>query len=115
VIKESEAKKQQQINEAQGEAAAILSVAEATAEGIRKVAESIQMAGGYEAVQLRVAEQYINQFGNLAKKGTALIVPATLTDITGFIATAMTAVRQAPAAADGDVPQERGRGPGVRI
>jgi regulator of protease activity HflC (stomatin/prohibitin superfamily) len=115
VIKESEAKKQQQINEAQGEAAAILSVAEATAEGIRKVAESIQMAGGYEAVQLRVAEQYINQFGNLAKKGTALIVPATLTDITGFIATAMTAVRQAPAAADGDVPQERGRGPVVRI
>src|SRR5687768_12650061 len=56
-IKESEAKQQQQINEAQGEAAAILSVAEATAEGIRKVAHAIQAPGGYEAVQLRVAEQ----------------------------------------------------------
>ena len=59
VIKASEAKKQQQINEAEGQAAAILAVAEATAEGIRKVAEAIKLPGGYEAVQLRVAEQYI--------------------------------------------------------
>src|SRR6267154_2543256 len=59
VIKASEAKKQQQINEAEGAAQAILAIAAATSEGIRKVAETIQMPGGYEAVQLRVAEQYI--------------------------------------------------------
>src|SRR5512132_1996678 len=65
VIKQSEAKKQQQINEAEGQAQAILAVARATAEGIRAVAEAIQMGGGFEAVQLRVAEQYINEFGKL--------------------------------------------------
>ena len=63
VIKASEARKQQQINEAEGQAAAILSVATATAEGIRRVAEAIKLPGGYEAVQLRVAEQYVEQFG----------------------------------------------------
>ena len=67
VIKASEARKQQQINEAEGQAAAILSVSSATAEGIRRVAEAIKLPGGYEAVQLRVAEQYVEQFGNLAK------------------------------------------------
>ena len=59
VIKQSEARKQQQINEAEGQAAAILAVATATAEGIRQVAEAITLPGGFEAVQLRVAEQYI--------------------------------------------------------
>ena len=67
VIKASEARKQQQINEAEGQAAAILSVATATAEGIRRVADAIKLPGGYEAVQLRVAEQYVAQFGNLAQ------------------------------------------------
>src|SRR5580765_2864005 len=67
VIKASEAKKQQQINEAEGAAQAILAIAAATSEGIRKVAETIQTPGGYEAVQLRVAEQYIVRFGELAK------------------------------------------------
>ena len=66
-IKHSEARKLQQINEAEGEAAAIMSVATATAAGIRSVAEAIKLPGGYEAVQLRVAEQYITQFGELAK------------------------------------------------
>ena len=66
MIKASEAKKQQQINEAEGAAAAILAIANATAEGIRQVAEPIQLPGGFEAVQLRVAEQYIGQFGELA-------------------------------------------------
>src|SRR5213078_585008 len=61
-IKASEGKKQQQINEAEGQAAAILAVAQATAEGFRKVADTIRMPGGFEAVQLRVAEQYIGQF-----------------------------------------------------
>jgi regulator of protease activity HflC (stomatin/prohibitin superfamily) len=111
IIKESEAKQQQQINEAQGEAAAILSVAEATAEGIRKVASAIQAPGGYEAVQLRVAEQYITEFGNLAKKGNTLIIPATLSDISGMIASAMTAVRHAPQSTT--MPDERGRTPGA--
>ena len=59
VIKASEARKQQQINEAEGQANAIMAVATATAEGIRRVAEAIKLPGGYEAVQLRVAEQYI--------------------------------------------------------
>src|SRR6187401_3681995 len=67
VIKASEARKQQQINEAEGQASAILAVASATAEGIRRVAETIRLDGGYEAVQLRVAEQYVHQFGQLAQ------------------------------------------------
>jgi len=94
VIKASEAKKQQQINEAEGEGAAILTVAAATAEGIRKVASSIDQPGGYEAVQLRVAEQYLTQFGNLAKKGNTLIIPANLADVSSIIATAMASIRQ---------------------
>lgn len=93
VIKASEARKQQQINEAEGEGAAILTVATATAEGIRRVAEAIGAPGGLEAVQLRVAEQYIQEFGKLAKAGNTLIVPANLTDIGSIIATAMTVIR----------------------
>jgi len=69
VIKASEANKQQQINEADGQAAAILAVALATAQGIREVASALQTEGGHQAVELRVAEQYIQQFGNLAKAG----------------------------------------------
>src|SRR5687767_10774804 len=89
VIKASEAKRQQQINEAEGQAQAILSVATATAEGIRRVAEAIRMDGGIEAVQLRVAEQYVEQFGNLARHTNAVIVPATVSDVAGMIAAAM--------------------------
>ena len=89
VIKASEARRQQQINEAEGEAAAIMAVARATAEGIREVAAAMQSPGGAEAVQLRVAEQYITQFGNLAQKTNTMIIPATTSDIGGMIATAM--------------------------
>ncbi len=85
VIKASEAKQQQQINEAQGEAAAILSVADATAEGIRKVAESVNQNGGFEAMQLRVAEQYLEQFGKLAKTANTLVLPANLADLGSMI------------------------------
>ncbi len=92
-IKASEARKQQQINEAEGQAEAILAVANATAEGIRKVAETINMPGGLQAVQLRVAEQYIGQFGNLAKQGTTMIVPANLGDVSAMIATAMNVIK----------------------
>jgi regulator of protease activity HflC (stomatin/prohibitin superfamily) len=104
VIKASEARKQQQINEAEGQGAAILTVASATAEGIRRVAESIGMPGGLEAVQLRVAEQYIREFGNLAKAGNSLILPANLTDVGSMIATAMTVIgRPSPGGPSGPV------------
>jgi regulator of protease activity HflC (stomatin/prohibitin superfamily) len=93
VIKQSEAKKQQQINEAEGQASAILAVARATAEGIRAVAESINSTGGFEAVQLRVAEQYINEFGKLAKSANTLVVPSNLSDVGAMIGLAMNAIR----------------------
>jgi regulator of protease activity HflC (stomatin/prohibitin superfamily) len=95
VIKASEARRQQQINEAEGEASAILSIATATAEGIRRIAEAIQSPGGREAVELRVAEQYIGEFGNLAKTGNTLIVPSNLSDISSVVAGAMTVFKQA--------------------
>jgi regulator of protease activity HflC (stomatin/prohibitin superfamily) len=94
VIKASEANRQQQINEAEGQAAGILSVATATAEGIRQLASAIQSPGGQQAVQLRVAEQYIEQFGNLAKEANTLVVPANLTDVAAMIALAMNAIKQ---------------------
>ncbi|MDX2413469.1 MAG: stomatin-like protein [Woeseiaceae bacterium] len=88
VIKESEAAKMQQINEAQGEAEAILAVATATAEGLRKVANAVIDQGGAEAMQLRIAEQYIGEFGNLAKTGNTFVVPANLADLTSMMALA---------------------------
>jgi regulator of protease activity HflC (stomatin/prohibitin superfamily) len=88
VIKQSEAVRQQQINEAQGQAEAILAVANATAEGLERVARALSQEGGAAAMQLRVAEEYIGQFGNLAKAGNTLVVPANLSDIAGMIALA---------------------------
>ena len=88
VIKESEAAKTQQINEAQGEAEAILAVATATAEGLRKVALAMTSEGGAEAMQLRIAEQYIGEFGKLAKAGNTYVVPANLGDLTSMMALA---------------------------
>ena len=97
VIKQSEARKQQQINEAEGEAEAIMAVATATAEGIRRVADAITLPGGFEAVQLRVAEQYIGQFGELAKESNTLVLPANVADVGSMIALAMKAInRQNP-------------------
>jgi len=94
VIKESEAKRQQQINEAQGQAQAILEVAKATAEGIRNVGEAVAQPGGMEALQLRVAEQWVKEFGNLAKAGNTLVVPATLSDVASMVALAMKVARK---------------------
>jgi regulator of protease activity HflC (stomatin/prohibitin superfamily) len=88
VIKASEAAKQQQINEAQGEAEAIMAVATATAEGLRRVANAVIDEGGSEAMQLRIAEQYIGEFGNLAKTGNTYVVPANLGDLTSMMALA---------------------------
>ena len=90
----SEATKQQQINEAQGEAAAILAIAAATAEGLKKVAEALNAKGGDKAMQLRVAENYLERFGNLAKEGNTLIVPANLSDVASMIGAATTVFKQ---------------------
>jgi regulator of protease activity HflC (stomatin/prohibitin superfamily) len=88
VIKASEARRQQQINEAEGQASAILAVAAATAEGIRRVAEALRVPGGTDAMQLRVAEQYIGQFGELAKETNTVILPANVADLASMIAMA---------------------------
>ena len=93
VIKESEAAKQQQINEAEGEAAAILAVATATANGLSEVGTALVGAGGNEAMQLRVAQQYIGEFGELAKAGNTLVVPANLADLSSMIALATNIAR----------------------
>ena len=88
VIKESEANKQQQINEADGEAAAILAVATATANGLARVANALVREGGTDAMQLRIAEKYVTEFGNLAKAANTLVVPANLTDLSAMTALA---------------------------
>jgi regulator of protease activity HflC (stomatin/prohibitin superfamily) len=89
VIKASEANRQQRINEAEGQAAAIRAVASATAEGLQQVAGAIRTDGGMEAVQLRVAEQYVTQFGHIAQKTNTVVIPANLSDVAGMIAAAI--------------------------
>jgi regulator of protease activity HflC (stomatin/prohibitin superfamily) len=94
VIKESEAHQTQQINEARGQAEAILAVATATAEGLRQVADALRTEGGRDAMQLRIAEQWVEQFGQLAKKGNTFVVPANLSDIGSVIALATGMLRK---------------------
>ena len=94
VIMESEANKLQRINEAEGQAHAIETVARATATGIREVADAIGQPHGLESVQVRVAEQYVKEFGNLAKVNNTMIIPANLSDIAGTIATAMKVINR---------------------
>ena len=94
VIKQSEAVKQQQINEAEGQAAAILAIATATAEGLSRVAKSLNEDGGESAMKLRVAENYLEQFGNIAKEGNTLVVPANLADISSMISLATNIVKK---------------------
>src|SRR5690349_5640788 len=93
-IKASEARRQQQINEAEGQASAILAVATATAEGLRRVAEATRVPGGQEAIQLRVAEQYINEFGKVVNNADTIILPSNLSDVASMITTAMNVVQQ---------------------
>ncbi|MDE2928641.1 MAG: paraslipin [Acidobacteriota bacterium] len=95
LIKRSEGEKQRRINEAVGQATEIEKVAEATAKGIREIASAINEQGGQDAVNLRVAEQYIKQFGNLARTNNSLIIPSNLSDMAGMIASAMTVVQKA--------------------
>ncbi|MEF9997262.1 MAG: stomatin-like protein, partial [Burkholderiaceae bacterium] len=92
-IARSEGDKQAAINNAQGEAAAVLAIAEATAEAVRKVASATQAPGGMEAVNLKVAEKYVDAFAGLAKAGNSLVIPANLSDVGSLIATAMTVVK----------------------
>jgi regulator of protease activity HflC (stomatin/prohibitin superfamily) len=97
-IAKSEGEKQAEINNAQGQAAAILALAEANATAIRQVADAIAAPGGASAVNLKVAEEYIAQFGNLARTTNTLILPANVSDVAGFIATALSVVRTVPSA-----------------
>jgi len=92
-IARSEGEKQAQINQAQGEAAAVLAIAEATAKAIVQVGEAVRQPGGMEAVNLKVAERYVEAFGNVAKEGNTLVLPGNLADMGGLIATAMSVVK----------------------
>ncbi|MDA3832163.1 MAG: paraslipin, partial [Spirochaetales bacterium] len=89
-IQISEGEKQKRVNEAEGQAAEIRLVAEATAEGLRKVAEALQTDGGDVAANLRVAEKFIAEWGKLAQESTSMIIPTNMGDIGGMVATAMT-------------------------
>lgn len=106
----SEGEKQAEINKAQGEATAIKLIAEATADGVRAVAAAIGEKGGMDAANLKVAQQYIEAFAQLAKASNTLIIPSNTSDMAGFIATAMTVLdktRKGPAAGRGqDVPHK---------
>lgn len=93
VVLESEGLRSRQINEAEGEAAALRSVAEATADSIRLVAAAIQTTGGMEAIQLKVAENLVEQFGKLAKTNNTLILPANFGDIGSMIAASMSVIK----------------------
>ncbi len=97
----SEGEKQKRINEAEGQAKEIELVAQATAEGIKKVAESLNMAGGETAANLRVAEKYIAEFGNLAKENNTMIIPANMGDISSMVATVMSVLGHAKKTSQG--------------
>jgi regulator of protease activity HflC (stomatin/prohibitin superfamily) len=91
-ILRSEGEKQKRINEAQGRAEEIKAVALATAEGLRAIAEQLQNAGGRDAANLRVAEQYVKEFGQLAKTSNTLVIPSSVSDVATMVTTAMTAL-----------------------
>ncbi|GFM33459.1 paraslipin [Desulfovibrio subterraneus] len=105
MINQSEGEKQKQINEAEGKAAQVRLVAEAdakrielvagaTAQGILLVADAVKSDGGIEALNMRLAEQYIREFGNLAKETNTVLMPANVADVAGVIATAMSTVKE---------------------
>ncbi|MFO1378811.1 MAG: paraslipin [Chitinivorax sp.] len=98
-INQSEGEKQAAINRAMGEAEAVKLVARATAEAIHMVAQTIRQPGGMEAVNLKVAEQYVQAFGQVAKAGNTLILPGNMADVGGLVASAMAIVRQQPGTA----------------
>lgn len=89
IVNLSEAQKQKQINEAEGKAQEITLIAQATADGLKKIAEAINQPGGADAVNLRVAEQYVKEFGELARTNNTLILPSNLGDVGAMVATVM--------------------------
>lgn len=99
-IKKSEGEKTKRINEAEGRAKEIELVAIATAEGIRKIGQAIEAPGGEGAVNLRVAEQYIKEFGNLAKQNNTVIIPSNLSDIAGMVASVTSLLKSSALAPD---------------
>jgi regulator of protease activity HflC (stomatin/prohibitin superfamily) len=92
-IAKSEGEKQAAINNAQGQAEAIKAVADANAQAIRMVAEAIEAPGGMNAVNLKVAEKYVEAFAHVAKEGNTLILPGNLADMGSLVATAMSIVK----------------------
>ena len=94
-IAKSEGNKIADINQAQGEAAAILAKAEANAEAIRKIASAIESQGGLQAVNLKVAEQYVAAFGEIAKAGNTIVVPQNMADIAGLVTAATSVLKVA--------------------
>lgn len=93
LIAHSEGEKQKRINEAEGRAAEIEKIAEATAKGLREISLAINEKGGMNAVNLRIAEQYIGEFGNLAKTNNSLIIPSNLSDLAGIVASVSTVLK----------------------
>jgi len=93
MIARSEGEKQKRINEAEGRAVEIQRVAEATAKGIREIAAAINEKGGINAVNLRIAEQYLDEFGKLAKTNNSIIIPSNLSDIAGMIKAAASVIK----------------------
>lgn len=93
-ILRSEGEKQRRINEAEGRAREILAVAQATAGGLKTIAEQLQMPGGQSAANLRVAEQYITEFGKLAQASNTLVIPSNVSDLSGMVTTALTALQK---------------------
>ena len=96
-INNSEGSRQAAINKAQGEAEALRLVADATADAIARVAGAVKQDGGLEAVNLKVAEQYVAAFGQLAKEGNTILLPANAADVSSLVATAMSIVKQGKA------------------
>src|SRR6202020_1867136 len=94
VIKQSEANKQQQINEAEGQAQAILAVATATAEGLRQVGIALSDRGRIEAMRLRIGEEYVKEFGKLAQTGPPLVAPANLPALASIVTMAPSIARK---------------------
>ncbi len=93
-ILRSEGEMQRRINEARGQAQEILAIAQATAEGLSTIAKQLQTPGGPQAANLRVAEQYLQEFGKLAKESNTLVIPSNIADLSGMVTTAMTALRK---------------------
>ena len=107
-ILRSEGEKTAAINKAQGDATAIRLIAEANASAVQVVAEAISQPGGERAASLKVAEEYVDAFGNLAKTNNTLILPANVGDIAGLVATAMTVLERTRVGPEARPPREDG-------